>query len=402
MRQNVRLLALAVAGLVCAEAVDAQQLYWVQASYPSPNIRMMDIDGKGLTTSSVGPGTLPHGLALNGILSRLFWASGVYEGAHLFSASQTFSRFDTLPNGEGESSFQGVALDTLGGKVYWTTSRISEGCSVRRANLDGTGEETLVSYPPNAPQNLRGIALDVDANTMYWADFGTGVISRSALNGSNPENFLTGLAGPVGIALDVAGGRIFWSEANSHAIRRATLDGTTTTTLVSGLGSPQYLVIDPKDSLMVWTELGGNGHGKIKKANLSGSNPVTLLGDQPADSVSYPTGIAMRGSGMPTGVADVPVPHTFALEQNYPNPFNPSTIIRYTIAGDRAQGPGNSEVRLEVYDVLGRAVAVLVNEKQTSGTHEVRFDGSQLSSGVYFYRLSEGNSIASRPMILLK
>ncbi len=74
------------------------------------------------------------------------------------------------------------------------------------------------------------------------------------------------------------------------------------------------------------------------------------------------------------------VPGAFALLQNYPNPFNPSTTIRYEI-------PGVSEVRMSVFDMLGREVTVLVNERKDAGVYEVRFDGTTFSSGVYFYRL---------------
>ncbi len=73
-------------------------------------------------------------------------------------------------------------------------------------------------------------------------------------------------------------------------------------------------------------------------------------------------------------------PRAFALAQNYPNPFNPSTTIRFEL-------PVSSDVRLGVYDVLGREVSALVNERRDAGVHEVKFDGSGLSSGVYFYRL---------------
>ena len=89
------------------------------------------------------------------------------------------------------------------------------------------------------------------------------------------------------------------------------------------------------------------------------------------------------------------VPDAMKLEQNYPNPFNPTTGIRYQIAQ-------NSAVRLVVYDVMGREVAVLVNGQMAPGTHEVRFDASRLASGVYFYRLTAGSFAATRTMLLLK
>ena len=85
----------------------------------------------------------------------------------------------------------------------------------------------------------------------------------------------------------------------------------------------------------------------------------------------------------------------FNLSQNYPNPFNPTTLIRYTIAGSK-------EVKLGVYDILGREVAVLVNERRGPGSYEVTFDGSGLSSGVYVYRLIVGNFVESRKMVLMK
>lgn len=74
------------------------------------------------------------------------------------------------------------------------------------------------------------------------------------------------------------------------------------------------------------------------------------------------------------------IPATYALGQNYPNPFNPSTMIRYEL-------PAASSVKLTVYDLLGREVSVLVDGAQDAGVHEARFDGRQLSSGVYFYRM---------------
>ena len=106
-----------------------------------------------------------------------------------------------------------------------------------------------------------------------------------------------------------------------------------------------------------------------------------------------------------TGVQEQPAgttPEGFALEQNYPNPFNPSTTIQYTVGGVRSQASGASDVRLVVYDVLGREVAVLVNEKQVNGTYQVKFNGDKLSSGVYYYRLTAGESSATKEMIFVK
>jgi hypothetical protein len=89
------------------------------------------------------------------------------------------------------------------------------------------------------------------------------------------------------------------------------------------------------------------------------------------------------------------LPEQFRLEGNYPNPFNPTTKINYQL-------PRTSDVTLQVYDVLGRQVATLVDRKQQAGSYTVTFDGNQLSSGVYFYRLKTENASKVRKMLLVK
>ncbi len=83
------------------------------------------------------------------------------------------------------------------------------------------------------------------------------------------------------------------------------------------------------------------------------------------------------------------------LSQNYPNPFNPTSVIEYTL-------PADEFVSLKVYDILGREVAALVNEKQNAGKHSVNFNGSSLASGVYFYILTTNNFVLSKKMNLIK
>ena len=91
----------------------------------------------------------------------------------------------------------------------------------------------------------------------------------------------------------------------------------------------------------------------------------------------------------------VNLPVVFALDQNYPNPFNPTTKIRYSV-------PHESHVTLEVFDLLGRKVASLVNARKSTGEYSIEFDGSNLVSGVYIYRLSSPGFVVSRRLVLLK
>jgi uncharacterized protein (TIGR00288 family) len=89
------------------------------------------------------------------------------------------------------------------------------------------------------------------------------------------------------------------------------------------------------------------------------------------------------------------LPSDFVLKQNYPNPFNPSTMIEFSIKN-------NSKVNLSIYDVLGRKVTTLINGNLQAGTHEVNFEGQDISSGIYFYSLTVGNAKVVKKMTFAK
>jgi glucose/arabinose dehydrogenase len=150
--------------------------------------------------------------------------------------------------------------------------------------------------------------------------------------------------------------------------------------------------------------------GRIWALTTDGVNPARseLLVDSPyqistfgVDSqnelyvAAYGAGTIFRLTGPATSVGPAVYPLAFGLEQNYPNPFNPSTEIRFRLA---EFGP----VRLSVYDLLGREVAVLVDEARPAGNHAVTFDAAALPSGIYVYRLTAGRIAEARRMLLLK
>ncbi|MBU0473344.1 MAG: T9SS type A sorting domain-containing protein [Bacteroidetes bacterium] len=91
----------------------------------------------------------------------------------------------------------------------------------------------------------------------------------------------------------------------------------------------------------------------------------------------------------------VEIPEIFSLSQNYPNPFNPTTVIKYSI-------PEVTNVKLKVFDMLGREIITLVNKEQNAGVYNVQFNAANLSSGVYFYRFEAGSFTASKKLLLLK
>ena len=94
-----------------------------------------------------------------------------------------------------------------------------------------------------------------------------------------------------------------------------------------------------------------------------------------------------------TGITEIPV--KYSLSQNYPNPFNPSTVISYNLAE-------SNYITLKIYNELGREVSTLVNERQNAGSYSISFDGSNFSSGLYYYKLESGGFTDTRKMLLIK
>jgi hypothetical protein len=124
------------------------------------------------------------------------------------------------------------------------------------------------------------------------------------------------------------------------------------------------------------------------------TSPFALVDIAPAD---YQTESYFYQAKITTDVRNTKpgLPSSFTLLQNYPNPFNPATVISYQLAV-------NSFVTVKVYDELGREITRLVNGDQSPGSHSIRWDGANFSSGVYFYELSAGNFHEVKKMVLMK
>jgi len=122
---------------------------------------------------------------------------------------------------------------------------------------------------------------------------------------------------------------------------------------------------------------------------------ITLNGNPTSISFDPNNLILKTVDSVVTGIGEEINPNIFSLEQNYPNPFNPSTIIKFNL--------GKAGLTtLKVYNILGKEVAALINGELESGSHEVIFDGSNLSSGVYFYTITSGTFTETRKMMLMK
>jgi hypothetical protein len=158
-----------------------------------------------------------------------------------------------------------------------------------------------------------------------------------------------------------------------------------------------------------WCSLFGNG-GAVFKTTNGGNNWVNCLGNYVVQSfykvffTDANTGWVVGSDGailktINGGVyvknISTEIPSGYTLSQNYPNPFNPTTNIKFAI-------PKNELVTMKVYDILGREVITLVNEKLNSGTYTVDWNASEYPSGIYFYKLTTGSYSETKKMILLK
>jgi len=271
----------------------------------------------------------------------------------------------------------------------------------------------------------------VSANNV--ARFNTQTNTWSSL-GTGSSNGVSGVSFPAVNALAVVGNEVvvggdFTSAGGVSANRVARFNTQTNTWSTLGTGSSngvgnivRALAVMGNEVFVGgrFTEAGGVSANYVARFNTQ-TNTWSTLGTGSSNGVNdYVNALAVVGNEVfvggsftsAGGIASTFIarwnsgtsrveqlsptaPKTFLLEQNYPNPFNPSTTIRYQL-------PVASEVKLEVYDVLGKKIATLVNERQSAGSYQVVWNASGLSSGTYFYRLQAGTFVETKKMIMVK
>ena len=265
-------------------------MYW--ADLLENKIQRASLDGSNVQDMVTGFGR-PVGIALDMSVGKMYWTdrdklsvSDPEARSSIHRANLDGTNIETLVLG-GNSIKEHIALDTSGGKIYWTDWGNFSDDKIQRANLDGSNVEDLVT----GLNNPRGIALDVSQRKMYWTN--DGKIQCANLDGSNIQDLL--IAGPrqSGIALDVASGKIYWADQNSNKIRRANLDGTNVEDVVALPGLPVDIDLDSISGKMYWTAFRPS---KIQRANLDGTNVEDLI----TIGLSNPIGIAL-GIPQPSG-----------------------------------------------------------------------------------------------------
>ncbi len=160
-----------------------------------------------------------------------------------------------------------------------------------------------------------------------------------------------------------------------------------------------------KEGAIYWTTNGGeNWNEQVPPGYFGDLFRVQLIDENVAWAVGRDGIIIKTTTGGVTWIDDENsnVPNEFALYQNYPNPFNPTTKIQYSVPDKVRSGTLQQNVKLVVYDILGRKITTLIDEPKTAGQYEINFSGSELPSAVYYYQLTAGSFQETKKMVLLK
>ncbi len=239
------------------------------------------------------------------------------------------------------------------------------------SSLIGSNSITLGDYDNDG---------DLDVFIMGDKD-GRGLFRNDTQNNNNWVNILCGgttsnksaIGTKVKLKANISGNPV-WQYREISA--QNTFQGQNDLRVHFGLGNASMIdsviIIYPSGSVETFTNVPVNSFYH----NIEGSGSLSVI-----------TGIKNETGSI--------IPEGFKLFQNYPNPFNPSTSISYLI-------PNFAYVELKVFDILGKEVSTLINENQNKGNYKIQFDGSNLVSGIYFYKIDAAGFTQTRKMVLLK
>jgi streptogramin lyase len=388
---------------------------------PHQNVTSVDIDAPGnkwigswgggatkfdgissFTTHNTSNSSIPHNAVRSLSIddNQNIWVGTMGGGTAKFNGTN-WETFNT-----SNSDLPGDSVHCLwvkGGDDRWFGT-LSGGL----AKFNGTSWTVYNTSNSGLPNNsVRSIAIDESGNIWIGTyggglakfDGGTNWEVYNLSNSQLPDNRVKT------IAIDESGNKWIGTETGGVAVFKK--DGITPVELTSF--SAIVVVNNVELSWIIETELNNLGFELFRNGNkiafIEGKGTTTEKQEYFYKDKNLKPGIynyrleQIDFDGKRTISLEVTVlltlPEIFSLEQNYPNPFNPSTTISWQV-------PVGSHQTLKVYDLLGREVATLVDEYKPAGSYEIQFDSSNLSSGVYIYRLTAGNFSSTNKMTLLK
>lgn len=270
------------------------------------------------------------------------------------------------------------------------------------AKYSGDGNFIWANNFGDASFTDRGISLDTDATDRIYVsgyyrntvDFDPGASTCNLTSNGQTDTFIAKYEGNDtdngALPVELSAFSAYVNESSVNLIWQ-------TTTEVNNYGFQVQRTKDKVQSESEWETIGFiKGHGTTNSPNKYEFTDSEL---HESEVIRYRLKqIDLDGMFEYSDVVEVEVnylPTEFALEQNYPNPFNPATTIEYSL-------PGEENVELKIYDILGNEVKILVNGKQEAGFYKVNFNASNLASGLYIYRIQAGKFRQTRKMLLMK
>ncbi|MCH8567932.1 MAG: carbohydrate binding domain-containing protein [Balneolales bacterium] len=347
----------------------------------------------------------PNDVEEDNIVYRMFYSTTEGQPENPFDGTE--HEFGSVPgDGEGNNAFGFVlgGLESGTEYIFWlyqfdTSTNLFSTPAIATAVSGGeAGPGPEIVLPVTFEENINW------ADVFVNFDGGmTTVIDNPDPSGINTSDRVAQMV--KGEGQPWAGSYFTLSEALETAERAITIqvwaprDNTTLLFKIENSENPdQFLELEQTIPVSgEWTEL--NFDVSSASADISYDRIVLIfdlgtVGDGSADFTWFFDNIDY---GIPTNTGNefADIPTEFALGQNYPNPFNPTTQIQFAL-------PENSQVRLDVFNLMGQRVATLVNESMSAGTHTATFDGASLASGLYLYRLQAGTNVITKKMMLVK
>ncbi|MGQ9644523.1 MAG: hypothetical protein ACUVT3_11755, partial [Ignavibacterium sp.] len=266
-----------------------------------------------------------------------------------------------------------IELDITNRKIFWVQDTWDDD-KIYKADMDGLNSSIETIYSSTTTnRDLWAIALDVDAQRMWFTERGSNCyssyIKRMSMNGGITTTIVNPVCNPHDV--EYFDGKIYWFSDDE--LKKADTDGSNIVTILSAVKA-DGLAIDATYNRIYWVDYIYN---YVRCVNINGT-------DEQIISTGHHI-LSMIDTDYNPAVVNVENENhsvfSFELHQNYPNSFNPSTKISW-------QSPVGSHQVLKVFDVLGNEIVTLVDEYRPAGSYEVDFDASNLSSGIYFYRLT--------------
>ena len=282
--------------------------------------------------------------------------------------------------------------------------------------FDLATDQKIATIPSPGMIELNDITADT-SGYLYVTDSSGGKVFRIKISDNSITTIASSVNIPNGILFDARNNRVLFCQFTFHApIKQIDLnDLSVTTVLTTSFTNLDGLTIDGNGNIYVscWgdnaiyrydntfslpAELISSGHNGPADIFYNQLNNILAIPNFYSNEVDF---IPITPIGVNEGF--IHTPSSFILWQNYPNPFNPSTSLKYSVGSRQF-------VTIKVLDLLGREVAILINEEKPAGTYEVQFDGANLTSGIYFYQLratdlesrSGKGFIETKKMILLR